>query len=181
MRQSKTIDHLPRQIEYSKTFWSLFKKRYTYEFINTKSKLFNLLFVRKRLPFSYLVTYLDLICVYKSYVTCRESSRHEDDSPQPQRNEAHDINNVSMVATPSETTQGNTNPANVSNTLPSCPTGVNPMAEPNLCSMDPTTVAMLEKSPLQTDTDDPPQHSPVHPPDMAVAPADMTPQYPESW
>ena len=55
------------------------------------------------------------------------------------------------------------------------------MAEPNLCSMEPTNVAMLEKSPLQTGTDDPPQHSPVHPPDIAVAPAEMPPEYTKPW
>ena len=86
-----------------------------------------------------------------------------------------------MVATPSEATRGNTSPRKAPNTLRSCPTGVNPMAEPNFYSMEPTTVSLPEKSLLQTDTDDPPQQPPVHPADIAVGTAEMTPKYPESW
>ena len=118
---------------------------------------------------------LQIICYIRSL---GRSLRDQPNQPQPQRNETHVINTVSMVATSRGTTEGNANPTNVPNTLPSYPIGVNPMAPPNLYSKEPTrTAAMPGKSPLPPDTVDPPHHPHVHAAGMAVAPADMPPKY----
>ena len=52
---------------------------------------------------------------------------------------------------------------NVSNTLASYSTGVNPMAPPNnQSSMEPTTVPMLEESPIPPDSVGPSNQLPVY-------------------
>ena len=104
-----------------------------------------------------------MICIYKSSLIRRESCQNQRDPPQPHRNEAHAINTVSMAATSTETTQGNANTTNVSNTLASYSTGVNPMAPPNnQSSMEPTTVPMLEESPIPPDSVGPSNQLPVY-------------------
>ena len=117
---------------------------------------------------------LQIICYICSLARCL---RNQSNQPQPQRNDTRDISTVSMVATSRGTTQGNANPTNVPNTLPSYPTGVNPMAPPSLSSKEPTTAAMPGKSPLQPSTVDPPHHPHVHAAGTVASTADMPPKY----
>ena len=124
----------------------------------------------------------EVTCVYKLSVIRREACRQRDPpqtlAMQARRNEAQINNTVSMLTTSRGTTQENSNPTNVPNTLPSYPTGVNPKAPPDLyTSSAPTAVDIQEKNPFPPDKNDPPHQALVHAAEMALAPADMPPKY----